>query len=303
MAQWLHFIGVNEFGDTDDFGFATDLSDLRLLARYFIDPEALAESLFDKPNGEFPTTFHEGYVGIAGALGDWRAAPCLLQVLNRCEDAPSVATTITALGMLGRAPKGWSPTYRDRVVQALAGYANSDTPEVSTSAVLALENLGGLHAETALRELTALLPADRDLFTAHLNFTLQRLQNGEDELRQALIQTALDTSAPQITRVCAIERIAGSDDADIIRALASLLDDTTVEPIIVDGLLTDDVIHVIREAAYMAMMDCRFRDLAEVLGEPVLSRLESFQTTYPPSWWIRMRIGDYDTSLEEGLVQ
>lgn len=299
LAQWFHYIGVNEFGDTDDSGFSTDLTDLRLLSRYFLDPERLAEELFDKPHAEFPTNYHEGYIGIAGALGDWRAAPFLLRILSRCEDSPSVATTIAALGMLGRARKGWSAAYRDRVAQVLKGYAFSDAPEVATSAVLALEGLGGIHAEATLRELERVLPAGRDMLSAHVSHALIHLEKGDEALEKELARIASDPKEPQITRICAIERMAGSDESETICTLADLLDDPAVEPVRVDGYLTDDVVHVIREAAFMSIMDCRFRRLAEVLGEPVLDRIEKFQTSYPPSWWIRARIGNREFEEDE----
>ena len=67
--------------------------------------------------------------------------------------------------------------------------------------------------------------------------------------------------------------------------LASLLDDPTYERVSVDGYITDDVIHTIREAAYIALIDRRISALVQVLGEDILDRLESFQMYSMPSWW------------------
>ena len=278
-ALWFHFIGVNEFGDSDNTGYATDFSELRLLARQLIDPERLVEEFLA---GEFPRTFHEGYVNVAGALGDGRLAPLLLRILQRCEDAPALATTITALGELANLEKADA----EKAVEALVGYAYSANPEIATATVLALESLGGAKAERVLNELQELLPQEDNLLAAHVAFALMRIRHGELYLKTMLVRAAGDGEASTTTRICAVERLGGWCDREVVEAIARLLDDPTIERVRVDGYLTDDVVYVVREAAYMALMECRIRYLVEVLGEGVLNRLETFQMYSMPSWWL-----------------
>ncbi len=271
-ALWFHFLSINEFGDPTNVGYATDLSELQLMARQILGPESLAEKLID---GELPSTFHEAYVNIAGALCDDRLVPQLLRLLNRCEDAPSVATVVTALGRLG-----------DRsVVPALEGFAYATDTEIATATVASLEALGGPEAQRILRTVAEILFDQEALLAAHVDFALLNLEQGPEELHAALTRTAGDPNAPPSTRLCAIERLSGSSDPEVIRLLAGLLEDTYSERVTVDGNMTDDAIFPIREASYVGLMDCRIRYLVEVLGEGILDRLESFQTYAMPSWW------------------
>jgi len=292
-ALWFHFIASNEFGDPDNTGYATDLGELRLLARLLLDPERLRDDLL---NGEFPSNFHEAYVSIAASLGDRRLIPLLLGVLGRCEDAQAVASTISAIGQLHRSARsmesGEGRTFDvvadGHIADTLAGYAFSPNGEIATASVLALETLGGARAEEVLDELGALLPDEDTMLAAHVRFALLHVRKGEERLNAALMNSAQDRNAPNAGRLCAIERLAGICSQGVVQTLASLLDDPTIERVRVDGYLTDDVVHVIREAAFMALMDCPVRYLVEVLGENILTRLETFEMYSLPSWWLSM---------------
>lgn len=296
-ALWFHFIASTEFGDPDTTGYATDLSELRLLARLFLDREQLGEVLL---SGEFPPTFDEGYVNVAASLGDRRFVPLLLRVLSRCEDAQATATTVAAIGQLYRKarednlvqssdPDAVADSY---VAEALAGYARSANVEVATATVLALEAIGGPQAARTLREVEGLL-AERDtMLGAHVRFALLHLAHGERRLDEMLIATARDRETPTPWRLCAVERLSGACFREAITALAELLDDPTIERVRMDGYLTDDVVYVLREATFMALMECPIRYLVEVLGEGILTRLDTFEMYSLPSWWPARQTGD-----------
>jgi hypothetical protein len=271
-ALWFHFLAINEFGDPTNVGYATDLSELLLMARQIIEPDELTEKLIA---GGLPPTFHEAYVNTAGALGDARLVPQLLTLLNRCDDAQSVATVVAALGRLAD----------QTVVPVLEGYAYSMDVETATATVMSLENIGGDEAKRILETLAEIIADKMSLLSAHVDFALLKLERGADELHEALRRTAADADAPPSARLCAIERLSGSSDPDVIRLLADLLDDPYVERVTVDGNLTDDAIYPIREASYVGIMDCRISYLVEVLDVGILDRLESFQTYSVPSWW------------------
>lgn len=288
-ALWFHFIASNEFGDPDNAGYATDLGELRLLTRLLADPERLREALL---SGEFPATFHEGYVSVAASLGDRRLIRLLLDVLRRCDTAHAVASAIAAIGHLirrsrtrGTDPAGAPDLVTDeQLVDALAGYSYSQNIEIAVATVLALESLGGERVERTLDELTGLLVDEDSMLAAHASLARYHLRLGEGCLREKLIETAQDSTAFPAWRLCAIERLSGLCDRVVVETLASLLDDPTVERVRVDGYLTDDVVYSIREAAFIALMDCPFRYLVEVLGEGILARLESFEMYSPPAW-------------------
>ena len=271
-ALWFHFICVNEFGDNDNQGYATDFAELRLMARYLISRETLLTDLLD---GEFPRTFHEGYVSIAGALGDAALAPHLLVILRRCEDVQQVASVINVLGRLG-----------DRsVVNELEGFALSTNEEIATTTVVALETLGGPDAERILATVQSVLPENDTPLAAHVAFARLATHAGFTVLREELFATAADRDAATVFRLAAIERLGTNTAPDTVLLLAGLLDDPTYERVSVDGYITDDVIHTIREAAYIALIDRRISALVQVLGEDILDRLESFQMYSMPSWW------------------
>jgi len=271
-ALWFHFLASNEFGDPENLGYITDLTELRLIARLLVAPAALAEALLA---GEFPPIYHDAYVSIGGVLADSRLTSKMVRVLRRCEDAQSVAATIHALGRLEDR----------RITGILESYAYSTNTEISIAAVLALEALAGPAAERILRRLNDILPDEDTPLTAHVTFSLLHLQEGPEVLRRELTQIALDEHAPTTLRLIAIERLSNTLDRDVIRLMEKLLDDPTMDRVKVDGLLTDDVVHTVREAAYMALIDCRIATLVEVLGEGILDRLESFQMYAAPSWW------------------
>jgi hypothetical protein len=271
-ALWFHFIGMNEFGDADNHGFATDFSELRLMSRYLIDPDRLLRELLD---GEFPGTFHEGYVSIAGALADRRLVPYLVRILRRSEDVQQVAQVINVLGRLGD----------NSIVPLLEGYAFSTSDEIAATTAVSLEALGGDDAIAILERVTGVLPRTETPLAAHARYALTNLREGSEALLQELHRVAADSESGTVYRLAAIERLAIVPDVDTIRLLANLLDDPTYERVSVDGLLTDDVVYTIREAAYLALIDRRINTLVHVLGEEILDRLESFQLYSAPSWW------------------
>lgn len=271
-ALWFHFIGMNEFGDAENQGYATDFSELRLMSRYLLDREELLNGLLD---GEFPQMYSDGHVSIAGALSDPQLSPYLLRILRRSEDVQQVATVIHVLGRLG-----------DRaVVSHLRGYALSTSEEIAITAVIALESLGGDEAEEILLEVESVISDYDTPLAAHVAFALLNLREGPEEMRARVFETAADDTAPTVARLAAIERLGFASDRDTVQLLASLLDDPTFERVRIDGLLTDDVIYSVREAAYLALIDRRINTLVEILGEDILDRLESFQMYSVPSWW------------------
>jgi HEAT repeat protein len=263
---------MNEFGDPENQGYATDFAELRLMARYLIDRRQLLRDLLE---GEMPATFQEGYVSIAGAIGDRRLTPHLLRILRRSEDVSEVAQTINVLGRLGDST----------VVPALEGYALSANDEISTVAVLAIEALGESEAERILRLVEGIVAGTESSLAAHVDFARLHLRDGADALDAELLRVAADENAPKVNRLAAIERLSGTTNPETIRLLASLLDDPTYERVNVDGFYTDDVVYTIREAAYLALNDRRIIALVQVLGEDILDRFESFQMYTMPSWW------------------
>ena len=271
-ALWFHFISINEFGDPANLGYATDLSELRLMARQLLEPEELTDRFLC---GELPSTFHEASVNVAGLLGDRRLVPDLVRLLHRCEDPQATATVVSALGRLG------DPS----VVGLIEGYAYSTNVEIATATVLTLEALGGLEAIRILRQVQDIVSDQGDLLAAHVDFALLHLKHGNEELHRQLMAAAADHGLPNSRRLCAVERLSGIARPDIVRLMGRLLDDLSVERVTVDGYLTDDEIYPIREASFMALMDCRISYLVEVLGEDILDRLEEFQTYSMPSWW------------------
>ncbi len=271
-ALWFHFIAMNEFGDPENQGYATDFAELRLMARYLIDRRQLLRDLLE---GEMPATFQEGYVSIAGAIGDRRLTPHLLRILRRSEDVSEVAQTINVLGRLGEST----------VVPALEGYALSANDEISTVAVLAIEALGESEAERILRLVEGIVAGTESSLAAHVDFARLHLRDGADALDAELLRVAADENASKVNRLAAIERLSGTTNPETLRLLASLLDDPTYERVNVDGFYTDDVVYTIREAAYLALNDRRIIALVQVLGEDILDRFESFQMYTMPSWW------------------
>lgn len=285
-ALWFHFIAMNEFGDVENQGYATDFSELRLMARYLVDRHQLLRDLLE---GEMPATFQEGYVSIAGAIGDRRLTPHLLRILRRSEDVSEVAQTINVLGRLGDST----------VVPALEGYALSANDEISTVAVLAIEALGGSESETILHRVENVVAGAESALTAHVELARLHLREGADALHTELMRVAADEAAPKVNRLAAIERLSATTNPETIHLLASLLDDPTFERVNVDGLYTDDVVYTIREAAYLALNDRRISALVQVLGEDILDQLESFQMYTMPSWWNTFEI---DPEIpEEGM--
>ncbi len=230
-----------------------------------IDPEELLEELLDD---DYCRAFTEAHVSVAAFLDDQRLVPVLGKALARCEDVHCVATIIDTLGRLEAAD----------VASDLEGYAYSTQLEISTAAVLALEAMGGSEAERILSELESLLPETPSFLRSHVSLALTRVREGDEALRDRMLELALNQYADTIDRLCALERLSGSHDDEVLRAVAGLLEDSSsVEQLPAEGLIiTDDVLYSVRDAAYLALMDCRIDRLVAVLGEDILDRLELF---------------------------
>ena len=264
-ALRFHLLAISEFGDPENVGYSTDLSELRLLARYLIDPQEVLEEFL---TGDFPKAYNEAAVNVARFLADKDMAPLLESTLRRCEDSQSTATVLFALGRAGD----------EGVTDTLAGYALSTNQEVSTAAILALEEIGGDQALAVLTQVESLLPEEPTFLGAHIYFALVHLREGEDALRATLTRMAVNPDAPTLHRLCSLERLSGSGDEEVLTAVAGLLDETSNGKLAITGIGEDDIYYSVRDAAYLALLDCRISRLVDVLGEDILDRLEVYQS-------------------------
>ena len=263
-ALRLHFLAVSEFGDPENVGYSTDLRELRLLAKYLLDPQELLEELL---TGDLPRAYSEAYITVAGYLADKQLVPDLLGVLSRCEDPQSTATTIQALGR----------ARDEHAVPALRGYAYSTNQEISTAAVLALEEIGGEEALEIIEEVETLMPEEDTFLSAHVHYAAMHLEEGENSFKEMLICNAIDPQYPIIYRLCALERLSGSCDEYVVKAVAGLLNEAGEGRLSLGTFLEDEILYSVRDAAYLALLDCKISDLVDVLGEDILDRLEVYQ--------------------------
>jgi hypothetical protein len=267
-ALRFHFLAATEFGDPENVGYTTDFSELRLLARQLIDTPALVDELLA---GEFPGAYRESYVVTAGYLNDKRLVPPLVKQLSACDDSTSVASVIQSLGRIGD----------EEIVPLLAGYAYSMNEEIASSAAIALETIGGEKTERVLADLDEINSDGLGLLAAHVKFALVRLREGNEALRDLLIATAAGDTEPMLHRLCALERLSGSTDAESLKVIASLLDDPASGEFSLDTLgemFAEPWMYSVRDAAFLALLDCRINDLVDVLGEGILQRLEIYNT-------------------------